>query len=396
MPTNRQLFLNHVAQTSDAPLMLEIDNAEGLYMYDKNGKSFFDLISGIGVSNIGHRHPRVIQAIKGQVDKHLHLMVYGEFADSPQAKLAHALINTLSNKLDNVFFVNSGSEAAEGAIKLAKRYTGRSEIISFENAYHGATNGALSICGNEDLKNNFRPLIPGNRVLPFNDLSALESISENTAAVIIEPVQGEAGVKAAEKEFLDTLRKKCDELGALLIFDEIQCGFGRTGKFWAMEHYEVNPDILLCAKGMGGGMPIGAFISSKEIMQVLTYNPVLGHITTFGGHPVSCTAAFETLNVILDEKLMDGVDEKEALFHSLLKHKKIESIRSKGLMIAVEFESFEILEPILKSMLELGVLSDWFLFCDNAMRIAPPLTISLDQIRWVCGKIIEAIDSTKG
>ncbi len=391
MPTNRQLFLHHVAQTSQDPLMLEIERAEGLYMYDKNGKAYLDVISGIGVSSIGHRHPRITEAIKNQVDKHLHLMVYGEFVDSPQVKLATAICNTLPKHLNNVFFVNSGSEAVEGALKLAKRYTRRSEIISFENAYHGSTSGALSICGNEDLKHNYRPLIPGNKTLPYNDITALNTISNETAAVIIETIQGEAGVRIATKEYFKALRDKCSEMGALLIFDEIQTGFGRTGMFWAMEHYDVAPDILLCAKGMGGGMPIGAFIASKEIMQVLTHNPVLGHITTFGGHPVSCAAAYETLQVILEEKLMEGMEEKEALFLSLLKHEKIKSIRSKGLLLAVEFESFEVLEPILKNMLELGVLSDWFLFCDNAMRLAPPLTITLEDIEKVCAKILKAV-----
>lgn len=392
---NRQLFLNHIAQTSQNPLMLEIERAEGIYMYDKNGKSYLDLISGIGVSTIGHRHPKVIKAIKNQVDKYLHLMVYGEFVDTPQIKLANAIINTLPDNLDNVFLVNSGSEAVEGAIKLAKRYTGRSEIISFENAYHGSTSGALSICGNENLKNNYRPLIPGNKILPFNKLESLESITEKTAIVVIEPIQGEAGIRVADKSYIQALRKKCEDLSVLLLFDEIQTGFGRTGKFWALEHYDVQPDILLCAKGMGGGMPIGIFISSKEIMQVLTHNPALGHITTFGGHPVSCVASYETLKVILEEKLMAEISEKKNLFHSLLKHDKIKEVRSKGLMLAIEFQSFKVLKPILKKLLDFGILSDWFLFCDNAMRIAPPLTITQEQIKWVCDRIIKAIELEK-
>lgn len=375
--------------------MLEIERAEGIYMYDKNGKSYLDLISGIGVSTIGHRHPKVIKAIKNQVDKYLHLMVYGEFVDTPQIKLANAIINTLPDNLDNVFLVNSGSEAVEGAIKLAKRYTGRSEIISFENAYHGSTSGALSICGNENLKNNYRPLIPGNKILPFNKLESLESITEKTAIVVIEPIQGEAGIRVADKSYIQALRKKCEDLSVLLLFDEIQTGFGRTGKFWALEHYDVQPDILLCAKGMGGGMPIGIFISSKEIMQVLTHNPALGHITTFGGHPVSCVASYETLKVILEEKLMAEISEKKNLFHSLLKHDKIKEVRSKGLMLAIEFQSFKVLKPILKKLLDFGILSDWFLFCDNAMRIAPPLTITQEQIKWVCDRIIKAIELEK-
>ncbi len=392
MTTSRNHFLQYLGQTSQFPLMLEIEKAEGLYMYQKDGKELMDLISGIGVSTIGHRHQRVVKAIKEQVDKHLHLMVYGEFVTSPQVKLAKALSDTLPDTLDNVFLVNSGSEATEGGIKLAKRYTGRTEIISFQNAYHGSTAGALSVCGNEDLKNNFRPLIPGNRILNFGNIEDLSQISEDTAAVIIEPVQGEGGIRTASKEYFQELRKVCDQQGTLLIFDEIQTGYGRTGKFWAFEHYDIVPDILLCAKGMGGGMPIGAFISSKKIMHSLTHNPMLGHITTFGGHPVSCVAALETLNIILEENLMDGIVAKEALFHELLQHDKVNEIRSKGLMIAVEFESFEVLEKIIKNLLDLGVLSDWFLFCDNSMRIAPPLIISDEEIKKACNKILQAID----
>ena len=392
MSTPRNLFLQYLGQTSQSPLMLEIEKAEGLYMYQKDGKKYMDLISGIGVSTVGHRHPKVTQAIKNQVDQHLHLMVYGEFVTSPQVQLAKALSDTLPEHLDNVFLVNSGSEAAEGALKLAKRYTGRTEIISFNNCYHGSTAGALSVCGNESLKNNYRPLIPGNRLLGFGEIEDLKYISEKTAAVIIETVQGEGGVRTASKEYFQMLRQACDERGVLLIFDEIQCGFGRTGKFWAMEHYNVAPDILLCAKGMGGGMPIGAFISSKKIMHSLTHNPILGHITTFGGHPVSCAASLATLNVILEENLMNGVPEKEALFHEYLQHEKIIEVRSKGLLVAVEFESFEYVEKIIKNLLELGVLSDWFLFCDNSIRIAPPLIITQEEIKMACNKILQAID----
>lgn len=392
MSTTRNLFLQHLGQTSQFPLMLEVERAEGVYMYQKNGDKLLDLISGIGVSNIGHRHPRVVEAIKRQVDKHLHLMVYGEFVTTPQVQLARALTSTLPDTLDNVFLVNSGSEAAEGGIKLAKRFTGRSEIISFRNAYHGSTSGALSICGNEGLKNRFRPLIPGNKILEFGNEDALQEITEKTAAVIIEPIQGEGGIRTASSDYFQKLRRICSEHGALLIFDEIQTGFGRTGKFWAFEHYDVAPDILLCAKGMGGGMPIGAFISSKSIMHSLTHDPILGHITTFGGHPVSCVAALETLNVVIEENLMEGVAKKEALFHSLLQHDKIKEIRSKGLMIAVEFESFEVLEKIIKNLLDLGVLSDWFLFCDNSMRIAPPLIITEEEIKIACSKILQAIE----
>lgn len=392
MPSQRQLFLNHVAQTSEFPLMLEILHAEGVFMYDIEGKAYLDLISGIGVSNVGHRHPNVVNAIKEQVDKHLHVMVYGEFVQSPQTQLAQALVKTLDASLDNVYFVNSGSEAVEGAIKLAKRYNGRSEIFSCSNAYHGSTQGALSLAGDETLKSKFRPLLPDHKQIPFGDVGALEEISDRTAAIIIEPIQGEAGVRQADKAYFNTLREKCNTTGTLLIMDEIQTGFGRTGRFWAHEHYGVLPDILVCAKGMGGGMPIGAFIASKDIMHCLTNAPVLGHITTFGGHPVCCAAGLATLNTILEENLMSGIPEKEALFHQLLQHSAIQEVRSMGLMAAVEFESFELLQTILQNLLDLGVLSDWFLFCDNSMRIAPPLTITQDEIKMACKKILQAID----
>ncbi|HWZ21852.1 MAG TPA: aspartate aminotransferase family protein, partial [Cytophagaceae bacterium] len=335
--THRQLFLNSMAQTSDTPLMLEIEKAEGIYLYGKNGKKYIDLISGISVSNIGHRNPKVVEAIKDQLDKYMHLMVYGEYIQSPQVLLAKRLKATLPVRLNNVYFVNSGAEATEGALKLAKRYTGRAEIISCKNAYHGSTNGALSVMGDEYFKQAFRPLLPGIRHIQFNDVKELNEITEDTAAVIIETIQGEAGIRIPAEAYLKALRKKCTETGTLLIMDEIQTGFGRTGKFWAFEHFGIEPDILLTSKGMGGGMPIGAFIAPKEIMNVLANNPVLGHITTFGGHPVCCAASLATIDVILDEKLMDGITEKELLFHSLLKHPAIKEIRSKGLLLAVEF-----------------------------------------------------------
>ena len=388
----RQLFLNHVAQTSDAPLMLEIEKAEGIYMYDKQGNKIIDLISGIGVSNVGHRHPKVMDAIHEQSEKYLHLMVYGEFVQSPQVKLATALCETLPDPLSSVYFVNSGSEAVEGAIKLAKRYTGRPEIIAFHNAYHGSTQDALSLSGSDSFKRNFRPLIPCIRHLRFDNMEDLHQIGNQTAAVIIETIQGEAGVRVPHPEYLPALARTCKKNGTLLILDEIQTGFGRTGKFWAFEHYNIVPDILVAAKGMGGGMPIGAFISAKEIMQTLTANPVLGHISTFGGHPLSCAASLATLNVIQKENLLDDVEEKEKLFRDHLQHPAIKSIRSKGLMMAVEFESYTILKPVIDTAIELGVLTDWFLFCDSAMRIAPPLIISKDEILETCHKLIQAIE----
>ena len=389
---NRQLFFKHLGQTSQFPLAIEIEKAEGVFMYDSENKVYLDLISGIGVSTIGHRHPNVISAIKNQIDKHLHVMVYGEFITTPQVQLAHALTETLPGSLDNVFLVNSGSEATEGALKLAKRHTGKSKIISCINAYHGSTSGALSIAGDEKLKAPFRPLLPDTHLVKFGEVDELNIIDHQTAAVIIETVQGEAGVRCANEEYFSILRKKCDEVGALLILDEIQCGFGRTGKFWAFEHYDVTPDILLCAKGMGGGMPIGAFISSKEIMYDLTHDPILGHITTFGGHPVSSAASLATIQVLKEDMLISSVPEKESLFLSLLKHEKIKEVRSKGLMMAVEFDSFEYLEKVIHQLLENGVLTDWFLFCDNSMRIAPPLTISNEEIKMACNKILQAID----
>lgn len=392
MLTHRHFFLNHVGQTSDTPLMLEIESAEGIYMYDKDGKSYIDIISGIGVSNVGHRHPAVISAVKQQLDKYTHLMVYGEFIETPQTTLAKKLSDTLSTELDNVFFVNSGSEANEGAIKLAKRFTGRSEIISFNDAYHGSTHGALSVTGNESLKRNYRPLLPSIKHLNFNEIDELEVITNKTAAVIIEVVQGEAGVRIANKDFLVALRKKCSDHNTLLIFDEVQSGFGRTGKFWAHEHYGVSPDIITCAKGMGGGLPIGAFISSKKIMSVLKNNPILGHITTFGGHPVSCAGSIATLDTILNDQLLDAVAQKSDLFEQRLVHPAIKEIRRIGLMMAVEFESFELLQKIIQEALNNGILTDWFLFCDNSMRIAPPLTITLEEIELSCEKILNAID----
>ena len=389
---NRQLFLQHLGQTSAFPLALEIERAEGLYMYDKDNKSYLDLISGIGVSTIGHRHPKIVEAIKTQVDKHLHVMVYGEFITSPQVQLAHAISETLPSTLDNVFLVNSGSEATEGALKLAKRHTGRSKIISFENAYHGSTAGALSVAGDEKLKKPFRPLLPDIHQIRFGEKDDLNQIDNETAAVILETVQGEAGVRCTDPTYFEALRAQCSKVGALLILDEIQCGFGRTGKFWAFEHYGITPDLLLCAKGMGGGMPIGAFISSKAIMHDLTHDPILGHITTFGGHPVSAAASLATLKVLQEEGLIETVAEKEDLFLSLLKHSKIKEVRSKGLMMAVEFESFDYLDQIIHQLLEDGILTDWFLFCDNSMRIAPPLTITAEEIKMACNKILQAID----
>ncbi|WP_277487613.1 aspartate aminotransferase family protein [Catalinimonas alkaloidigena] len=392
--SQRQLFLDHVAQTTHFPLMLEIERAEGVYMFDKEGKKYIDLISGIGVSNLGHRHPDVVKAVKDQLDKYMHLMVYGEFVQSPQVKLAKALSNTLPDPLNICYFVNSGSEAVEGALKLAKRYTGRHELISCVNAYHGSTQGSLSVCGNEGFKQAYRPLLPGVKHIRFGNYDDLNQINEHTAAIIIETVQGEAGVRVAKKDYFQILREQCYQTGTLLILDEIQAGFGRTGKFWAFEHYGIVPDILVSAKGMGGGMPLGAFISSNEIMGSLRENPILGHISTFGGHPVSAAASLATLKTIQREKLHKEVEHKAHLFKKQLKHPKIKEFRNKGLMMALAFDSFETLKPIIDRAIELGVLTDWFLYCDNAMRIAPPLTISEEEVKESCDIILQAIDKS--
>ncbi|WP_374755902.1 aspartate aminotransferase family protein [Larkinella punicea] len=390
--THRQLFFQHVAQTSDFPLALEIERAEGIYLYG-SGQRYIDLISGIGVSNVGHRHPRVLAAIQEQLDKYLHLMVYGEYVQTPQVELAHALAQTLPEPLSSVYFTNSGTEAIEGTMKLAKRFTGRREIISCFNAYHGATQGALSLSGSENFKRSFRPLLPGIRHIQHGDWQHLEKITQKTAAVIMEVVQGEAGVRGPEASYLQAVRKRCTEVGALLVFDEIQTGFGRTGTFWAFEDFGVVPDVLVCAKGMGGGMPIGAFISSAEIMSVFKTNPILGHITTFGGHPVCSAASLATLRVVQDEKLHEQAEAKGQLFKQLLVHPAIQAVRGKGLMLAAEFESFDVLKPVIDRAIAKGVITDWFLFCDNSMRIAPPLIITEEQIREACAVILNAIDS---
>ncbi|NQZ76041.1 MAG: aspartate aminotransferase family protein [Ekhidna sp.] len=390
--SNRQLFLSHLAQTSDTPLMLEIVSADGVFMEDIDGKKYLDLISGIGVSNIGHRHPAVVNAIKNQVDQHLHVMVYGEFVQSPQVKLAKAITDTLPKKLNAVYLLNSGSEAIEGAMKLAKRYTGKSEFVACKNSYHGSSHGALSLSDNENFKQNYRPMLPGVSHVRFGCSDDLGLITEETAAFVVETVQGEAGVKVGSKSYWQKVRQRCDQTGTMLILDEIQCGFGRTGNLWAFEHYDLVPDILVSAKGMGGGMPIGCFIANQDVMTVLTNNPVLGHISTFGGHPVSAAASLATLETIQEEKLLESVEEKQALFKKLLKHPKIKEVRSIGLMMAIEFESYNVLKPIIDKAIELGVVTDWFLFNDYSMRIAPPLIISQEEIKDACQIILQAID----
>jgi acetylornithine/succinyldiaminopimelate/putrescine aminotransferase len=392
MVSNRELFFKHLAQTSPAPLALEIESAEGCFLYGTKGEKYVDLISGISVSNVGHRHPKVIEAIKDQSDKYLHLMVYGEYVQSPQVKLAERIASLLPASLNSVYFTNSGTEAIEGALKLAKRITHRPEIVSFRNSYHGSTHGALSIMGSETFKNAFRPLIPGNRLLHYGVEADLEQITEETACVVVEPVQAEAGAIFPDNNFLKKLRRKCNDFGVILIYDEVQTGFGRTGKMFGFEHSETTPDIIVFAKGLGGGMPIGAFVSSAERMTLLTHDPVLGHITTFGGHPVSCAAALATIEVIQGQKLHLEAARKEQIIRTELQHNRILELRGRGLMLAAVFDSFETNKKIIDKAIELGVITDWFLFCDHAMRIAPPLNIADDVLIDSCGKIVKAID----
>ncbi|XWW45563.1 aspartate aminotransferase family protein [Fibrella sp. USSR17] len=407
--THRQLFFQHIAQTTDFPLALEIERAEGVYLYGPNGETYLDLISGIGVSNVGHRHPAVLAAIQAQLDKYMHLMVYGEYVQGPQAELAHALVDSLDGadtsygRIDNVYFTNSGAEAVEGAMKVAKRFTGRTELIACHNAYHGSTQGALSLSGDENFKRNYRPLLPDIRHIQHGEWADIERITTRTAAVIMEVIQGEAGVRVPDPAYLHAVRERCTATGTLLIFDEIQTGFGRTGSFWAFQGIDpsgkaVVPDILLSAKGMGGGMPIGAFMAPEPLMAVIKNNPMLGHITTFGGHPVSCAASLATLQTIRTGQLYADAERKGQLIRSLLVHPLIRQVRGKGLMLAAEFDSFDVLKPVIDRAIEsrngeLGIITDWFLFCNNSMRIAPPLTITDNEIRLACQTILTSIDS---
>ena len=385
--TNRQLFLNHVGQTSDAPLCLNIVHAEGSRMWDAAGKEYIDLIAGIGVCNIGHRHPEVVQAIKDQADKYLHIMVYGELVENPQVEYAKLLTDHLPGNLNAVFYTASGSEATEGAMKLAKRYTGRSQIISFKNSYHGSTQGALSVMGSEYWQQAFRPLLPDVMQLHYNNFDDLSQITERTACVIAETIQAEAGVIKPADGWLKVLRNKCDQTGTLLILDEIQCGFGRNGTLWAFEQFDVVPNVLLLGKALGGGMPLGAFVSDKKIMDSLTTNPVLGHINTFGGHPISCAAGLADFKILLRENLISTVHAKENLFRAQLQHPAVKNISSAGLMMAVEFADFVENKKIIDRCIENGVFTDWFLFASNAMRICPPLNISDEDIILACEKI---------
>lgn len=392
----RKQFLAHVAQTSPSPMLVEVARAEGSFFYTPEGKRYYDLVAGVSVSNVGHANPAVVRAVQEQAARYMHVMVYGELVETPQVEYAARIASLLPDPLESVYFVNSGAEAVEGALKLAKRYTGRTELISMRRAYHGSTHGAMSVMGTpegEEWKGAFRPLLPDVQAIEFNDFDALASITERTACVLTEPVQGEAGVRPPQPEYLKALRRRCDEVEALLVFDEIQTGLGRTGELFAMQKYGVTPDIVCLAKAFGGGMPLGAFVSRHEIMDTLQSNPVLGHITTFGGHPVCCAAGLAALNYLLDHHVVEQVEAKGALYECLLEdHPAVREIRRSGLLLAVELGSSERLYRIMELFREAGIMSDWFLFCDTAFRISPPLTVSEEEVRDSARLIRECLD----
>lgn len=396
MSNIRNLFFLHQAQTSPAPFVIEVARAEGVFIYDTKGKKYLDLISGISVSNVGHCAPEVVAAIQKQSAKHLHTMVYGEHIHEPAAVFTQKLIEQLNNSLQVVYFVNSGAEAVEGALKVAKKYTSRWEIIAFHGAYHGSTHGALSVTDNDWIKEGYGPLLPFVKHITFNHLPDLSKITKDTAAVIIEPIQGEAGIRLPKEGFLAALRNRCNETGTVLIFDEIQTGFGRTGSLYAHQQFGVEPDILLSAKGLGGGMPIGAFIGKREIMSVITNNPILGHITTFGGHPVSCAAGMAALDKILHENLLAKMPGKVKIIQNSLTHPAIREIRGMGFMWAIELDTFENTLAVVEKAMERGVMTDWFLNCSNALRIAPPLTIAEEELRWAMEILNDVIGEVYG
>jgi acetylornithine/N-succinyldiaminopimelate aminotransferase len=390
----RQQFFDHIAQTSPEPLALQIARAEGIYLYDQQGKAYIDLIAGISVSNLGHSHPEIVAAVCRQAQTYMHLMVYGEYVEAPQVQLATLLCQQLPPQLNNVYLLNSGAEAVEAALKLAKRHTKRSELIGFTNAYHGSTHGALSLMGSEQFRQAFRPTLPNVRHLSYNNFDHLAQITEQTACVIVEPIQAEAGIIKPLPHFLPQLRQRCTEVGALLILDEIQTGYGRTGTLFAFEQQQIIPDILLLAKAFGGGMPLGAVVANRNILSAFTHQPILGHITTFGGHPVSCAAAHAALQILLREKIYEQANQKSQLFEQHLQHPRIKNIRRAGLLIALELDGgFAYLQKVVKRCIENGVIIDWFLFADNCLRIAPPLTIDQAAIEKACYIIKEALSA---
>lgn len=387
----RTIFLKNVAQTSPEPMALDIVKAEGNYLYTREGKKYLDIIGGISVCNLGHGNQQVKDAIKTQTDNYLHVMVYGELIQSPQTEYASSLADHLPKGLDSVYFTNSGAEATEGALKLARRVTGKTDIVAANNSYHGSTLGALSVMGDEYWRNAYRPLLPGVHHHDYNSRSFIDAIDEKTSCVLIETIQAEAGVIEPNIDWLKAIRAKCDEVGALLIFDEIQCGFGRTGTLWGFEHYNIIPDIILLGKALGGGMPLGAFISSYDNMQTFTNNPILGHITTFGGHPVSCAAGNAALSALLSSDLIDQVEQKGKLFKQHLHHPSIKAVRNKGLLLAIELEDMDAVLACIKQCLDKGLFTDWFLFASNCIRVAPPLTITEDEIIEACNIITSSL-----
>lgn len=391
MDFDKALFLNHIAQTTPFPFAIPIERAEGVYLYSPGGRKYIDMISGISVSNVGHRHPKVVKAIKDQVDKHLHVMVFGEYIQASSNQLTRKLISLLPPVLDCVYYVNSGTEANEGALKLAKRATGRTELVSFRGSYHGSTHGSMSVSGNEVKKHAFRPLLPDVRFLRFGHLDDLEKITTKTAGVIVETIQGDAGVRVPTTAYMKALRARCNEVGALLILDEIQCGMGRTGTLFAFEQFGIVPDVLTIGKAFGGGLPIGAFIANQKHMKLFTHDPMLGHITTFGGNPVCCASALATLQAIEEDQLLTTVESKGKKIESLLKHPLIREVRRAGLMFAIDFDSAERVQRIVQYALDKGVVCFWFLSCPHSFRIAPPLTISEEEIESACAIILEAI-----
>ena len=392
----RKQFLAHVGQTSPSPMLVEVERAEGSFFYTPEGRRYYDLVAGVSVSNVGHANREVVRAVQEQAARYMHVMVYGELVEAPQVRYAARIASLLPGGLESVYFVNSGAEAVEGALKLAKRFTGRTELISMRRAYHGSTHGSMSMMGapeGEEWKGAFRPLLPDVQAIEFNDPAQLERITRRTACVLVEPVQGEAGVRVPRPGYLEALRRRCDEVGALLVFDEIQTGLGRTGELFAMQKYGVVPDIVCLAKAFGGGMPLGAFIARHEIMDTLQSNPTLGHITTFGGHPVCCAAGLAALEYLLDHHVVEQVEAKGALYEELLQgHPAVREIRRSGLLLAVELGSSERLYRIMELFKQAGIMSDWFLFCDTAFRISPPLTISEKEVRDSARIILECLD----
>ncbi len=392
----RKQFLKHVGQTSPSPMLVEVERGEGVYFYTPQGKRYFDLVAGVAVSNVGHCNPQVVEAIQRQAAKYMHVMVYGELIETPQVEYAKRVADLLPGAIESIYFVSSGAEAVEGALKLAKRYTGRTNIISMRRAYHGSTMGAMTLMGSpegEEWKGAFRPLMPCVSSIEFNSFEDLNKIDHNTACVVSEVIQGEGGVRLPDVGYLEALRARCSQVGALLIFDEIQTGMGRSGEIFASVKHGVTPDIICLAKAFGGGMPLGAFASTGEIMSTLQHNPVLGHITTFGGHPVSCAAGLAALNYLIDNNIIESVEHKGELYErAMLAHEKVVEVRRSGLLLAVELGRSDYLYRLMEIFKEEGIMSDWFLFCDTAFRISPPLTITIDEVEESIGLIIKSLD----